>query len=292
MMVGSRQRPVAYRSAFPDPRVGRAGYRRTPAPPAERSTPTTPKASTTKTTRQPSTRKTVVTATRATLKGRADEKGLIHSPSDAMVRVSVSRAQISRAIRLIDALLKAAESRGMTLRLVPNPDRGYGRQQLQVVEICHLGHPVTFRIVEETDRTPHTPTATELAAQKRSSWVRIPEWDYTPSGRLRIELPSGQSRGGVSARSRFADGPARRAEDKIDEVLDEITARGEHALALREEAQRLDAEYAEARSIAVEAARARYLEDLRAECCGGAGNAMAAGRAAAHLCGGDAQPTR
>ena len=181
-----------------------------------------------------------------------------------MVRVSVSRPQISRAIRLIDALLKAAESRGMTLRLVPNLDRGYGRQQLQVVEICHLGHPVTFRILEETDRTPHSPTATEVAAQKRSSWVRIPEWDYTPSGRLRIELPSGQSRGGTSARSRFADGSARRTEDKIDEVLDGITARGEHALALREEERRLDAEYAHARSIAVEAARARHLEDLRA----------------------------
>ena len=233
-------------------------------PPAEPETPMAPKARTKKPTRTPSIRKTITTATRAGLKGRVDEKGLLHSSGDASVRVSVSRPQISRAIRLIDTLLKAAESRGMTLRLNAHTDRGYGTQQQRVVEICHQGHPVTFRIIEESDRTSHTPTPAELAAQKRSSWARIPDWDYTPSGRLRIELPSGQQRDGVSARSRFADGPARRAEDKVDEVLDEIAARGEHALALREAALRLDMKYADERAKAVDVARVHYLEDLRA----------------------------
>jgi hypothetical protein len=180
------------------------------------------------------------------------------------VRVSVSRPKVSRAIRLIDTLLKAAESRGMTIRLNADTDRGYGRQQQRVVEICHQGHPVTFRIVEESDRTAHAPTPAELSAQRRSSWARISEWDYTPSGRLRLELPSGQQREGVSARSRFADGPARLTEDKVDEVLDEIAARGDHALALREAALRLDMKYADERAKAVDVARVHYLEDLRA----------------------------
>jgi hypothetical protein len=223
-----------------------------------------PKARTKKPPRTPSIRMTITTATRAGLKGRVDEKGLVHSSGDASVRVSVSRPQISRAIRLIDTVLKAAESRGMTLRLNAHTDRGYGTQQQRVVEICHRGHPVTFRIIEESDRTAHTPTPAELSAQKRSPWARIPDWDYTPSGRLRIELPSGQQRDGVSARSRFADGPARLTEDKVDEVLDEIAARGEHALALRKEAQRLDMKYADERAKAVDVARVHYLEDLRA----------------------------
>ena len=177
----------------------------------------------------------------------------------------MSRVQISRAVRLVDSLLEAAEARGMTLRLVARSDHQYGVQRQPQAEICHLGYPVTFRIIEETDRSPHTPTPTELAAQKRSPWTRIPEGDCTPSGRLRIELPPGQQRDGVSPRSRFADGPARRVEDKIGELLDEVLVRGEHALQRQQAAQQLDQAYAEARAKAVDTARARHLDHLRAE---------------------------
>jgi hypothetical protein len=53
-------------------------------------------------------------------------------------------------------------------------------------------------------------------------------------------------------------------EDKIGEILDEITARAEQARLSRLECERLDGLYRQARARAVEAARERYVDDQKA----------------------------
>jgi hypothetical protein len=117
----------------------------------------------------------------------------------------------------------------------------------------------------EADRTAHVPTRAEEAARAQYSWTQIPAWDYYPSGRLRIELEPDPRRDGSPARSRFADGTARHVEDKIGEILDEVTVRGELAQVARLERERLDALYQVARAKAVEAARVQYVDDRWAE---------------------------
>jgi hypothetical protein len=79
-------------------------------------------------------RSTVVQATRAALRaGRPDERGMLHASGDGVVPVAVSRVQVTRAVALVDLILRTAERRGMAVAVVTEPgqptriDAGQGR---------------------------------------------------------------------------------------------------------------------------------------------------------------------
>ncbi|WP_328505980.1 hypothetical protein [Streptomyces sp. NBC_00391] len=63
--------------------------------------------------------------------------------------------------------------------------------------ITAQGETVGFLVLQEPDRTEHFATEKELAEAKKHSWIRIPRFDYTPSG----EMLCGGDEAGV--RSRF-----------------------------------------------------------------------------------------
>jgi hypothetical protein len=211
--------------------------------------------------------KDVLMATRKAVKGRPDDSGLLHIGGTGVVTMKVSRGSAPRAIRIVESLLTLAHQRGMTVRnTAPRPSIYMGKEPEAVgVEVVHLGFGTSIRIEEETDRAPHIPTASERRSQARSSWTRVPEWDRSPSGRLRLILPDDQPRNGTPARARFADGKRSALEAKVEAILDEILARAEQRDAQRREKTRLDALYADARQRAVEVATAEYFDDLRAE---------------------------
>ncbi|MCU0299090.1 MAG: hypothetical protein MUF33_11315 [Candidatus Nanopelagicales bacterium] len=207
-------------------------------------------------------RREVLQATRAALKGRADEKGLLHAGGSGVVRVSVSRDQISRAIALIDQVLAGAESRGMQVKLVPLTSP-WARDKATQVQIVDRDLGFTFSVKEQSTRIPHEPTPAEKARQSKHSWATPPEWDYKPSGLLRVDLGQEHTRAIANVRSRFADGRTTRIESKVEELLNEISRRADGELARLTEERRLDAVYAVARVAAVQRARERYWEDLR-----------------------------
>ena len=119
-------------------------------------------------------RREVLKATRAALKGRADEKGLLHAGGSGVVRVSVSRDQISRVIALIDQVLAGAESRGMQVVLVPLTSP-WSRDKATQVQIVDRDLGFTFSVKEQSTRTPHEPTAAEKARQSKYSWATPPD---------------------------------------------------------------------------------------------------------------------
>jgi hypothetical protein len=85
-----------------------------------------------------SVRTTVVRATRAALRvGRPDERGMLHASGDGVVAVAVSRAQVSRAVALVDLILRTAERRGMAVVVVPEPGPHWGVQR-KVVQVVHM----------------------------------------------------------------------------------------------------------------------------------------------------------
>lgn len=208
-------------------------------------------------------RRDVLAATRAALKGRADDRGLLHAAGSSVVTVSVSRDQRSRALSLVDQVLAEAEARGMSVALVTDASP-WARVKPAQVQIMRGELGFTFSVTELTSRTPHTPTAAELARQAKFAWDKPPEWDYHPNGLLRLDLGREHTLAVPSARSRFADGSTARAESKVSGLLDEVVRRADAELERRAEELRLDALYAEARVQAVQGARERFWEDLRA----------------------------
>lgn len=202
----------------------------------------------------------VLKATRAAVRGRADEKGLLTIQGDAVVTMHVSKKQARRAIRLADSLITAAIEQGIELSLVPSPRTRERPDGARRIRLTYLGAVVTIKFVEETDRTRHAPTKDEVAQLRRSPRVRTREWDYCPNGRLRIELNQVLAEG---SRYRFADGQTATLEGKIDDVVAEITSRGHQARDLAAESARLDDLYEQERLAAVEEATLRCVEDKR-----------------------------
>ncbi|MDX9721486.1 MAG: hypothetical protein RBU37_12125 [Myxococcota bacterium] len=153
-----------------------------------------------------------------------------------------------RALRIVQALAIAAEKDGWTVQSTAHSrnrwSQEWGSKDLFVISTgeCTVG----ITLVQENDRTPHVHTAYEMKEKERYSWTRIPEYDYRPSERLRLEL--GWSAHG--RRYRWADRTRWRLEDKAGQVIDEVAKRHEEA---REERIEREAKEAERRRLVEEA---------------------------------------
>ena len=124
-------------------------------------------------------------------------KGVLH--------VRVASSSVRRTLLLTQALVDEASRRGWTV----GPFKGYSCDGGFGVTINR--HAFELAFAEEPDRMRHEPSKSELAAAERSSWVRIPDWDYTPSGRLMLRI----GHDGYSNRTLATDRKRWRIEDRL-----------------------------------------------------------------------------
>ena len=160
----------------------------------------------------------------ALVKAAKDDHGLastrIGSTGSATVLdIRVSPAARNRALRLMDALLKALEGRGYAVTA-----RG----------VTIEGEMVPLGIVEKEDKTPHVPTAAETARKRQHGWERSPTWDYVSNGRLSI-LADVYVWWRKDLRKRWSDGRSMRLEDALNDIVVGLVAVG---AALRERADK------------------------------------------------------
>lgn len=174
--------------------------------------------------------------------------GLIEPPAGGTAHLHVAPASLDRALRLADALLKAAEARGHAVALDTAGE---------YAGIVVAGQFVGFRLREGTKRFPHVPTVAEERQRKRNPYALIPEWEYRPTGVLTFEIDHNRYNG---TRRRWSEGERWKQEDRIDAVLDGIEAVAE---ALR--AERLEAERRKQERLQREQERLRREEERRAE---------------------------
>ena len=173
-----------------------------------------------------------------------------------------------RALRIVQGLVIAAEREGYNVKPIAFTRSGYGYISWESKDHftidtgeCKIG----VRVLQDKDRSPHIPTAHELAEQKRSGWPRqLPKYDHAPSDRLRIEVGG---RWGSSAGRQHSWGDGKRAtlEDKLPEVLAEIVRRNAEARDGRIEHERKENEYQRLWRIEVEKAKVLLRESHRAE---------------------------
>lgn len=155
------------------------------------------------------------------------------------------QATRSRALRVLDALARAAEQKGY---MVEGAKQGREHNSDGAVLIFRLmEHPYRVRMVELMDRVPHVPTKTELREAERHSWVRTPTHDPVPSGRLQVEIL-----GYSSHPAKFADTKRQTLAERLPFVLQALELR-----AADDEARRVQRE-------SEEAARLRQWEQVHA----------------------------
>jgi hypothetical protein len=122
--------------------------------------------------------------------------------------LAVSPASIDRSLRILDAILKALDRRGIPVSVVKS---GNPRIQTKV-----LDETIGFRLAEETKRQERGPTA---AKKKEDEWrARFaglysthPRYDWVPSGKLVLEITNGHG-----VRRRWSDLGHRRVEQLLN----------------------------------------------------------------------------
>ncbi|MFE3375819.1 hypothetical protein [Streptomyces anulatus] len=146
--------------------------------------------------------------------------------------MGLTKSVHNRALRLIQALVTDAESKGQTTMLGPPPDTPPPRHRRQAAPhftITAQVESIDVLVLQEHDHSKHTPTDKERADAEKHTWMRIPRYDYTPANRLRFIL-----RGGTPHRgNEWADIDGHPLEDQLAELAQEVDLRGEAAEQLR-----------------------------------------------------------
>ena len=182
---------------------------------------------------------------------------------DDQDRLPMSRPVRARALRILDAIAKAAVGRGYTVT-ASKADSGYRHPRGHLV-VTIGRHPNTLIVDELIDRVPHEPTRQELQRNQRYSWATIASHDRVPSGRLRINL----ERGRHIRQDSFSDTKTLNLEDRLPQVLQELELRAaaaeEHKQRREQQRQERKRQWEQVRDQAIVQARehhrARVLAD-------------------------------
>ena len=206
----------------------------------------------------------LVVKTREMLESAApDDRGILHPDGrgyhtkSGALAVHVSKPQVHRALRIFDALLKAIESNGWTVRCpAKTENRGTGITLLgEEVPICieekvkrfdrpRVDKRVTKGHSYDTGRGPYTTISVEP----------YPRWGYEQLGQLALRVPSYSS-----PLLQVADGNTQKIEDRIDEFIVGVVKLAER------QAERRRAWVEEERQREQERQRRRDIEHQRAE---------------------------
>lgn len=189
------------------------------------------------------------------------EAALLEAPC---LDVRVSRSSLSRALLLIDTLLRALEKRGFEIH-VTEPKRDardwrqsgpYSAPSTTTVEI--LGVEVGFAIVERFTRRERKP-AKAPSGTRSYSWTPSPEYDRVATGRLALEITSPTL--GAKRRT-WCDGKRQKIENCLGDFVLAMIQCAERARLDREEEHRRKLAWEEADRRRKEEAKRQ--EELRA----------------------------
>lgn len=141
--------------------------------------------------------------------------------------VCVSRQNVDRAMRIMDALVKALEKRKYKISF---PE---GKPVITV-----MGEVFHFNLEEPSNRVDHQPTPEEKKQQQEHYWMRPPKWDYFPSGKLSLRI----DKGSYGSLRTFNDGKKKRVEECLNAFMIGLIEGAYGKKAAREERERQEKE--------------------------------------------------
>lgn len=158
-----------------------------------------------------------------------DDRGSMVPKVIQAPHVRVSSGALSRTLRILDALFCAVERQGYSIGWETSPG---ARPKISVD-----GEEIAFGIMEVFSRRPHTPTQDEIARRKKNLYVYVPNWDFVPTGQLRLsieDLPYKLRH----VRSSWSDGKTHRVENCLGELIGILPHIGKALKLVREENER------------------------------------------------------
>jgi len=167
---------------------------------------------------------------------RTDFSGLLELRHLGTLPIKVSPAIYQRALRFMDAFIKAIESRGFKVLLT----KGYNEKHC----IFLLGERIHFQLSEPFTRTPRKPTEKEMIERDLypNSW-RI-KYSYKPTGELRFTISDVYADG---LQTNWRDCPNRKLEDQLNSIIIGLIKVAHRETQRRIERQRREQELAEER---------------------------------------------
>lgn len=179
----------------------------------------------------------LVVQTKKNLKGlKPNDRGLVEPGNKSYLDVRVAPTSAGRALRIMDALLKALDHRGFTA------STGVGKDGATTVSV--LGETLAIDIEESVKQKEHQITPAEERKRQRDRYFSlcIPRYDFVPTGILSLKIKNVWSHG---IRTTWSDGKLQRIENCLNAFIIGLIKAAVQTRADRLERQRREQEWQE-----------------------------------------------
>ncbi len=187
---------------------------------------------------------------------KPDDYGRVRSYRETCLHIAVSPPSLDRALRIVDAFIKAAIQRGYAVEVTPYVERSYYAREENVSRVIVDGVPIAFELFEKStgnrEPMPKPPKGLTGPELRSWEWMNKPRIVHTANGIFELTLSARFSK------AVFTDRGKSRLEDRLNDVLAKLPA---IAHAVRE----AEANEAHEREKREEEARRRHEEQRRAE---------------------------
>lgn len=147
---------------------------------------------------------------RSLANAKADSEGMVCPKAKGCLNICVGPESIDRALRIMDALVKALEARGYVVTVSNEKDKERGTQ------VCASDESIRFSLIELTDRRVKELTPSEKREREKDFhhllWRSTPEYIRFPNGRLMLRIDNYSG----SLRHRWSDCSTDRLEDRLN----------------------------------------------------------------------------
>ena len=181
----------------------------------------------------------------------SDEYGRLHPRDSEYLDIAVGEASIDRALRVMDGLIKAMESRGYSILVAQDTSRGSYYPKWITHAVVHE-EKIQFRMEEPSTRRSHVPTKDEI---KYGHWRPN---NYVPSGRLNLLI---ESYIGDGYQKIWTDGDRNPIEGRLNSFISGLIKASEGMKIIRLEREKREREWAEQERRRQEAERRRVEQE-------------------------------
>lgn len=137
-----------------------------------------------------------------------DKYGALRPWYKKILDMRVGPASLKRALRIMDAVIKAFEGRNFKVDVTVG--------KLPELYVMIHGHKLSFGMKERINQVAHVPTKQEIEDQKRHSWKTPPPWDFKPSGELSLQINEWRTDG---LKKSWSDTPKRSLNDMLNDFV-------------------------------------------------------------------------
>jgi len=195
----------------------------------------------------------VAAAKKSMTRAKADEYGLVIPKAPRRLDIYVSKEQLDRALRIMDALVKGIQRQGWSIEFVKIeerleiPGRPYFANEprdlpLERWKTCVTanGERLQISLIERRKQVPHKENERARRGMSERFWISsYPKYDLVPSGRLVLRI---HSVGCCGAQREWQDAKRNKLEDRVGDIIIGLDVAFRAKRAWREKRNREEAE--------------------------------------------------